>query len=107
MTSGPVLVTVEYEVPEESARAFRAAMAPVGRSRRRTGAFRWALWQDAADPRRFVETWEVPTWGEHLRQHAERVTVRDQEFETAAYALLAEGTRPRVTHLLAPGTDPD
>jgi MFS family permease len=101
LEAGPVLVTVEYEVPEEHAEAFRAAMGPVGRSRRRTGARRWGLFQDAADPRRFVETYEVATWGEHLRQHGERVTVRDQEFEDRAHALLADGTGPRVSHLIA------
>jgi MFS family permease len=102
VAAGPVLVLVEYEVPPENAQAFLAAMQPVGRGRRRTGATRWGLYQDTAAPRRFVETWEVATWDEHLRQHAERVTVRDQEFERRAYDLLAPGTTPRVTHLVAP-----
>jgi quinol monooxygenase YgiN len=102
VAAGPVLVLVEYEVPPENAQEFLAAMQPVGRGRRRTGATRWGLYQDTAAPRRFVETWEVATWDEHLRQHAERVTVRDQEFERRAYDLLAPGTTPRVTHLVAP-----
>ena len=99
--AGPVLVTVEYRVPEVNAVAFRAAMAPVGRSRRRTGAFRWGLYQDAADPTRFVETYEVATWGEHLRQHEERLTVRDQEFEARARALTEDSSEPAVAHLFA------
>ncbi|WP_205698006.1 MFS transporter [Conexibacter sp. SYSU D00693] len=103
LTAGPVLVTIEYDVPEDRAEAFRAAMEPVGRSRRRTGATRWALFQDAGEPRRFVEAWLTSTWGEHLRQHAERVTVRDQEFEAKARSLLAEGSQPRVSHLVAGG----
>ena len=99
--AGPVLVTVEYRVPEGNAGAFRAAMAPVGRSRRRTGAFRWGLYQDAADPTRFVETYEVATWGEHLRQHEERLTVRDEEFEARARSLTDETSEPSVSRLFA------
>lgn len=101
MESGPVLVTVEYRVPEENADAFRVAMAPVGRSRRRTGAFRWGLYQDATDPARFLETYEVATWGEHLRQLEERLTVRDEEFEARARALIEADSEPAVTHLFA------
>ena len=48
---GPVLVTVEYRVPAERAAAFRGAMERVGRSRRRSGAERWGLWQDGARAR--------------------------------------------------------
>jgi MFS family permease/quinol monooxygenase YgiN len=106
MGAGPVLVTVEYEVPEERADAFRAAMAPVGRSRRRTGAYRWELYRDAEEPRRFVETWEIATWGEHLRQHDERVTVRDRELEGRVLRLVADGTQPHVTHLIAASPAP-
>jgi quinol monooxygenase YgiN len=101
LDAGPVLVTVEYQVPEDRADAFQAAMGPVGRSRRRTGAYRWALHRDAEDPRRFLETWEVATWGEHLRQHSERVTMRDREWETRARRFAADGTEPRVSHLIA------
>jgi len=98
---GPVLVSVEYRVTPENAEAFRSAMGPVGRARRRTGAERWGLFQDGEDPSRFVEAFHVRTWQEYLRQTEERFTVRDQEFVAAAGALLAEGSRPRVTHLLA------
>jgi MFS family permease/quinol monooxygenase YgiN len=101
LEAGPVLITVEYEVPEEKADGFRAAMAPVGRSRRRTGAYRWALHQDAEIPRRFVETWEVATWGEHLRQHAERTTMRDREWADRSRRFIADGTEPQVSHLIA------
>ncbi len=98
--AGPVLVTIEYRVDAENAEAFRAAMQPVGRIRRRTGGRRWALYRDAADPERFVETYVAPTWQEHLRQHRERVTVTDRAIEQRARALLQAGTSPRADHLL-------
>jgi MFS family permease len=97
---GPVLVTVEYTVPADRADAFREAMLPVGRSRRRSGGERWGLFQDGADPERFVEAYVVSTWEEHLRQHQERITQTDRLFEERALELVAEGTEPRVEHLL-------
>jgi MFS family permease len=97
---GPVLVTVEYRVPAERADAFREAMRPVGRSRRRSGAERWGLYQDGADPERFLEAYVVPTWEEHLRQHQERVTHTDRLFEERARELTAEGSEPKVDHML-------
>jgi MFS family permease len=98
--AAPVLVTVEYRVPAENHSTFRDAMQAVGRARRRSGAVRWSLFQDTADPDHFVETFTVPSWEEHLRQH-ERVTVADRRFEDRANSLLADGETPRVTHLLA------
>jgi MFS family permease len=97
---GPVLVQVEYRVPLERAEAFRAAMQPVGRARRRSGGERWGLFQDGADPERFVEVYLVPTWEEHLRQHQERFTHTDRLFEERAIELTAEGGEPRVEHLV-------
>jgi MFS family permease len=96
--AGPVLVTVTWEVDPANADAFIKAMRPVGRSRRRTGASLWGLFRDAEDPTVFMETFTVPTWYEHLRQHLERGTVLDQELELAARAL-AKGP-PSVRHLV-------
>ena len=80
--------------------AFREAMRPVGRARRRSGGERWGLFQDGADPERFLEVYVVPTWEEHLRQQRERVTKTDRLFEERALALAAESSEPRVEHLL-------
>jgi MFS family permease len=96
---GPVLVQVEYRVPLERADAFREAMEPVGRARRRSGGERWGLFQDGADPERFVEAYLVATWEEHLRQHQERTTQTDRLFEERALEL-TDGSEPQVRHLL-------
>ncbi len=98
--ASPVLVTVDYRVPTENHDEFHEAMQAVGRVRRRSGASRWSLFQDAADADHFVETFVVPSWEEHMRQH-ERVTVADRRFEERVHSLLADGETPRVTHLLA------
>ena len=78
-TDGPVLVTVMYEVPGDDVIAFADAMRLVERHRRRTGAYRWGLFRDLAAPHRFIETFVVESWGEHLRQHR-RTTVNADRF---------------------------
>ena len=97
---GPVLVTVEYRVPAARAGEFSAVMEVMRRFRRREGAVRWDLFRDLDDPDRYLETFVVPSWGEHLRQHA-RVTVDDQALEARRDALLQPGVAPVTAHLLA------
>jgi quinol monooxygenase YgiN len=96
----PVLVTIEYRVKPENQDAFREAMTRLGRSRRRTGAERWSLYQDAADPNRFVENYLVDSWEEHMRQHYERQTAMDQSIQERALALTENGASPPVQHLI-------
>lgn len=50
---GPVLVMVEYLIDPDAWRGFAQAMRPLGQIRRRDGAIRWGLFQDAADPGRY------------------------------------------------------
>ena len=94
---GPVLVSLTYSISPERADDFLAVMEAVRRSRQRTGASRWGLYQDGEDPRRFVEVYLVPSWREHLQQHTDRLTGADQELEERAVAL-ADGP-PEVAHL--------
>ena len=95
---GPVLVEITYTVPPERADAFRAAMQPVGLSRRRTGAFDWGLFRDVATPNRYIEAFLVPSWSEHLSQHNGRTTGYDAQLLSTARDLI-EG-EPQVRHLL-------
>jgi MFS family permease len=97
---GPVLVTVEYSIDPASAREFASAMQLMRRIRRRDGALRWGLFEDAATPGRFIETYVVESWAEHLRQH-ERVTISDRETEQRAFAFHQGSDRPKVTHWIA------
>ena len=101
---GPVLVTVTYHVAPDDAVAFTGAMRQVGRSRRRTGALRWELFRDGGDPTRFVESYLVGTWAEHLRQHEGRLTGADRGFEELARRY-AQGD-PEVAHLFPPPDEP-
>jgi MFS family permease len=96
---GPVLVTVEYRVRPEDRDAFLESLQPLRQERLRDGAFRWAVFEDAADPARIVETFLVGSWMEHLRQH-ERVTNADRIVQDNALRFHLGG-EPKVTHLIA------
>lgn len=98
---GPVLVTVEYSIDPRRASEFTHAMQAVRRIRRRDGAIRWSLYEDAANPGRYIETFVVESWAEHLRQH-ERVTVSDREMEAKAWAFHQADGPPKATHWIAP-----
>ena len=97
---GPVLVTVEYLIDPLRGKEFAHAMKAVRRIRRRDGAIRWGLYEDAAAPGRYLETFVVESWAEHLRQH-ERVTVSDREMEELAQAFHQGPAPPKITHLIA------
>ena len=97
---GPVLVTVEYRIDRVHAGDFVRAMQEVRLERLRDGALRWELFHDPADPHRYVETFLVESWVEHLRQH-ERVTLADREAEARARALHHGPTPVAVSHLIA------
>jgi len=101
--AGPVLVQVTYTVPADRADRFVEAMQAVGRSRRRTGATSWRLYQHGELPDTYVETFLVPSWSEHLRQHGGRLTGADQAFDEAAQALA--DAPPTVAHLLPARVD--
>jgi MFS family permease len=97
--SGAVLVRVTYTVAADRERQFRPVMADLRQSRLRTGALDWALYQDAGNPRVFVEQFTVPSWEEHLRQHQERQTATDLGYHDEAAAL--SDPPPQTDHYLA------
>ena len=96
---GPVLVTIEYHVALPQREAFLNALLSLAEVRRRDGAFDWDVFEDAAQEGRFLETFLVDSWIEHLRQH-ERVTNADRVLQDAVNRFQVEGA-PTVTHLIA------
>jgi MFS family permease len=97
---GPVLVTVEYLIDPARAEEFARAMQDVKRILRRDGATRWGLFADTAHPGRYLETFLVESWAEHMRQHA-RVTNEDRAVQERAHSFHTGTTPPIVTHLVA------
>src|SRR3989454_1710161 len=98
LDEGPVLVTLEYRVNRDQSEEFLEAIHEYGRVRRRDGAYRWGVYRDLEDADRYVETFLIRSWAEHLRQH-ERSTKADREVENRLRTYVT-GV-PKVRHLVA------
>jgi hypothetical protein len=96
---GRVLVTVEYRIAPEKRDSFLLAIRDLGQQRRRDGAYAWDVFEDAAEKGRFLETFMVTSWLEHLRQH-HRVTNADRVVQDAIREFRA-ATEPKVKHYIA------
>ncbi len=96
---GPVLIMLDYRIDFEKAAEFTSAMYELKRVRHRDGARRWGLYNDIADPRRYIETFIVVSWAEHARQHA-RFTMGDREIEDRVRSFHIGPEPPIVSHFI-------
>jgi len=96
---GPVMVTVEYQIEPTNRQEFLETMQRLAHARRRDGAYAWGIFEDTGQDGRFVETFLVESWLEHLRQH-ERVTNADRVLQNAVQRLDVRG-QPTVTHYVS------
>lgn len=96
---GPVLVTVEYRIDPMVAEEFRRSMQDLRSLRRRDGAIRWELYSDLEVPGRFLETFVVESWAEHVRQHA-RVVRADLEIRRRVRSFHLGEKPPLVAHMI-------
>lgn len=94
---GPVLVTVEYRVDPERVPEFIKTMHAYGRIRRRDGASRWGICRDLEIADRYLETFVVSSWAEHVRQH-DRLTRSDSRLEERLRGCIRN--EPNVRHLV-------
>ncbi len=90
--SGPVYVSVEYEIADENVQIFLEAMQERRRIRVRDGARRWTLVRDIGCSCIWRERYEVYDWSEYLR-HNSRRTLADKE-NTELVHRLHQGTHP-------------
>jgi MFS family permease len=97
----PLFVSVTYSVREVDQARFVEAMARMRESRLRTGAISWGLYQQGEDGRSFVELFAVASWEEHLRQHDERLTGTDRDYQQSVTQL--SESPPEVRHLVSVG----
>ena len=97
LDQGPVLVTVEYEIEAKDSDEFLAALEEFSRVRKRDGASRWGVYYDSEHPTRYLETFIVESWAEHLRQHA-RLTHADSDVEERLHRF--EGKPTTVRHFI-------
>ncbi|XGV98440.1 MAG: MFS transporter [Leptolyngbya sp. BL-A-14] len=96
---GPVLVTIEYCIAPEQVNAFMDAIDALRVVRLRDGAVRWGIFHDTADPTRYLETFIVESWLDHLRQY-ERFTVTDQAIRRRVFDLHQGDRPPEISHMI-------
>jgi hypothetical protein len=96
------MVTVEYRIATVDREPFLEALASLEHERKRDGAYAWGVFQDTADDGRYVETFFIESWLEHLRQH-QRVTNADRVLERLVLQYVQRA--PVITHLL--GAEPE
>lgn len=102
---GPVMVRIGYVVPPAAHAEFLRAIRPLGRIRRRDGAYAWGVMFDVEHPEQVTEWFLLSAWEAHLRQH-ERVSHADRAVQDAVLALHRGEEKPKVEHLLALGQPP-
>ena len=98
--TGPVLVTIEYTIDPKDAEEFTEAARASGEIKRRDGAFYWNLFRDTDNPSRFIETFIVDSWAEHLRQHS-RLTRADRIIDDRVQKFHLGEAPPKISHLIA------
>ena len=103
---GPVMVTVEYRIEPSTASDFAVAMDDLCAERQRNGAYAWGLFEDVAEPGRYLEYFIEESWLTHLRHH-ERVSEADRAVQDKARSFHVGHGNPLVTHFLAPARVPD
>jgi MFS family permease len=96
---GPLLISVEYRIDPLQASAFISAIHDLKTIRLRDGGMRWALFADAANPARYVETFLVESWAEYLRQR-ERLTVSDLGVRERVFTFQQGSNPPSVSRMV-------
>jgi MFS family permease len=84
--SGPIVISVEYEIGRGEIGAFLDIMADRKRVRIRNGARHWVLKRDLEHPELWTESYMSPTWTEYQRMN-QRTTQADAEITERIRAL--------------------
>ncbi|RWN50604.1 MFS transporter [Mesorhizobium sp.] len=103
--SGPIVVKVEYSIPEANIEAFLRCMRQRRRVQSRAGARNWTLQRNLLKPTLWTETFSTPTWTDYLRLN-HRLTVADRELGERLAALQVGDCPPRLTLSIERSTSP-
>lgn len=99
--SGPIVVKIEYSIPERNVEAFLDQMQERRRVQSRVGARHWNLQRDLQDPSLWTETFRTPTWMDYLRLN-HRLTTADKDLDQRLLELNI-GAAPPLTKLRLSG----
>lgn len=79
--SGPITITIEYEIAAEDVPAFLRLMEQRRNLRLRGGALDWSLHRDIELPQLWLETYHFRDWAEYLRYRDRRVAADERAIE--------------------------
>lgn len=97
--SGPLMITVSYQIDHADVPEFLELMAQRRRIRRRDGARNWALLRDLENPTTWAESYHIATWDDYVRHNMRRTKVDSMVTEALAALHRGEG-RPRVRRMI-------
>ena len=97
--SGPIAITVEYEIDAKDVQTFLTLMSDRRRIRIRDGARHWSLSRDLEQSHHWIERYTVPTWVEYVRHHKRR-TKTDAENGKLLRAINRHGAAPKVRRMI-------
>lgn len=103
--TGPIMVTVDFDIGEADIPAFLEAMSARRRIRIRDGARRWSLLRDLEHPNIWTEKYYVATWVEYVR-HNQRRTMSDSGVSDTLRQLHRGSEPPRVRRMIERETVP-
>jgi len=103
--TGPIMITVDFDIGESDIPAFLEAMALRRRIRKRDGARRWSLLRDLEEPNIWTEKFYVATWVEYIR-HNQRRTITDSGVSNTLDNLHKGARPPRVRRMIERQTVP-
>ncbi|AZO75604.1 MFS transporter [Mesorhizobium sp. M1D.F.Ca.ET.043.01.1.1] len=92
--SGPIVIKIEYAIPEANLEEFLDQMRERRRVQSRAGARHWNLQRDLQEPLNWTETFRTPTWMDYLRLN-HRLTSVDKELDQRLRELHAGQLPPR------------
>ena len=103
--SGPIVIKLEYLIPQENIAAFLDLMRKRRHSSRRLGARNWALLRNLQEPSRWTEQFRTPTWADYLRLRHRRTSV-DEQLEERILELHRGSFPPQMSLLIERPADP-
>ena len=100
-TRGPVLVSIEYSIDPAASAEFLALLRALSGERLRAGAYQWGVFEDVAQPGRYVETFLLASWEDQGLQY-HRLSHDDAQREAGVTRFHKGSQAPMVTYLVAP-----
>jgi len=97
---GPVLISVEYEIPVKHIEVFKHIMQHSRDARLRQGAMSWSLFEDAEKEGMMVENFVFETWADYLRRF-DRFTTNDLNLQEERYQYHVGAKQPKITRRVA------